>query len=93
MSEGLISKIKEKPMKYFIEGTIATTFLANIVTNGREFATNIDKYDSQVRTFSENIGYLTLQIGLPLVCVGASALFGYIATKGAGLWFDKYYYK
>lgn len=93
MAENLISRLKEKPIRYGAQGLLTLIFINETLETGIRFAERINNYEPQIREFAGGIVYWTAQIGLPIAEAGLTAALGYVATKGAGMFLDKYWYE
>nr|MBI4156629.1 hypothetical protein [Candidatus Woesearchaeota archaeon] len=93
MADNLISQVKKKPMKYLLQGTVGIALLNEAIDNTIRLENYVHKYEPQIRNIVGYAGYLTGQIGIPLVETAGILGLGYIAMKGTGMFMEKYYYK
>lgn len=89
----LITRIKEKPIKYAVQIPIGMTFLYDALETAIKGSDLINKYESQINNALGSGGCYILQNGLTITQIVVSLALGFIATKGAGMLIDKDYYQ
>jgi len=91
MTDKLLSRIKEKPIKYGLQTVVTLAFASDTLNGIEKTAEFIHKYEPELREFTGAIGYWGLQVVPPLLMGAAIATVGYIAVKGTGIVMNKAY--
>jgi hypothetical protein len=91
--KGLISKLNEKPLKYFTQGILTFGFITDGINAGMNCGLGIYEHKQQIKEFVGDIGYMVAQIGVPVFELASFAAIGYIAVKGTGMYFDQTIYE
>jgi len=82
-----------KATKMMVQYGIGIHYLDHGLDQIVKWSERVQNNENSIRDFVGNAGYTVAQVGMPTLSVLVAAYFGYICVKGAGMFFDKHYYK
>ena len=92
MEKGLIERIKEKPAKAAVKTYVGIEFILKALQTAGETGKGIYDNSQDYIDIVGKVGYLASQVALPVLVGVSFGLLGYVATKGSGMFMDKYWY-
>lgn len=91
--KSLMDRIGENKLKYFSQLSIVPMVFCGSLGSTIDLAEKINRWVPNLEETIGSIPYTVSKVGVVGAGVIGGALLTYVATKGAGMWFDEYWYK